>query len=70
MEGMPVADPKFQPDVCGLADALTREHGLRAFDVALDTARQHMHSAAWKQCTMWLQVVNHLNAPMPRARLG
>ena len=68
MEGMPVADPKFQPDVYGLADTLTRQHGLRA--LALDTARQHMHSAAWKQCTMWLQVVNHLNTPMPRARLG
>jgi hypothetical protein len=65
-----VAEPKFQPDVYGLADALTREYGLKALDVAVDTARQHMQSAAWKHCTMWLQVVNHLNVAAPRARLG
>lgn len=57
-----MADPRYQPDVPGLAAELRREHGLRALDVALDTARRHMRDASWKHCTMWLQVVNHLNA--------
>lgn len=56
-----MADPRYQPDVSGLADALRREHGLKAMDVALATARQHMQDAAWKHCSMWLQVVNRLN---------
>ncbi|MGE3334328.1 MAG: hypothetical protein AB7I36_11855 [Rhodospirillaceae bacterium] len=56
-----MADPRYQPDVSGLADALRREHGLQAIDVALENARQHMQDAAWKHCTMWLQVVNRLN---------
>ncbi|MCA0199597.1 MAG: hypothetical protein LCH56_02005 [Proteobacteria bacterium] len=64
-----MADPRYQPDVSGLAAALQREHGLQALDVALDTARRHMQDASWKQCTMWLQVVNHLNtAPRAHAR--
>jgi hypothetical protein len=57
-----MADPGYQPDVKGLAADLQREHGLRAVDVALDRARTYMHQAAWKHCTMWLQVVNRLNA--------
>ncbi len=56
-----MADPRYQPDVNGLAAALQREHGLKALDVALATTRQHMQDAAWKHCTMWLQVVNRLN---------
>ena len=57
-----MADPKFQPDVAGLAAQLRAQHGRRAFDVAFETARQHMHDASWKHCTMWLQVVNRLRA--------
>lgn len=57
-----MADPKYQPDVDGLAAELRRAHGVKAMDVAYDTARQHMRDAAWKHCAMWLQVVNHLNA--------
>ena len=55
-----MADPRYQPDVNGLAAELRREHGLKALDVALDTAREHMRTASWKHCTMWLQVVNQL----------
>ncbi len=57
-----MTDPRYQPDVNGLAAELERQHGRRAVDVALDKARTHMHAAAWKHCTMWLQVVNRLNA--------
>lgn len=60
-------DPRYQPDVSGLAADLQRKHGLQALDVALDTARRHMQAAAWKHCTMWLQVVNRLNVSQ-RAR--
>lgn len=64
-----MADPGYQPDVSGLAAALQHEHGLKALDVAVETARRHMQDAAWKHCTMWLQVVNRLNAT-DRARIG
>jgi hypothetical protein len=64
-----MADPRYQPDVSGLAAELQRRHGRQALDVALDTVRQHMRAAAWKQCTMWLQVVNRLNTAS-RARAG
>jgi hypothetical protein len=57
-----MADPRYQPDVNGLAAELERQHGRGAVDVALDKARTHMQAAAWKHCTMWLQVVNRLNA--------
>lgn len=56
-----MADPRYQSDVSGLAAALQREHGLRALDVALETTRRHIQDAAWKHCTLWLQIVNHLN---------
>lgn len=57
-----MADPNYQPDVRGLAAELERQHGRQAVDVALDRAKTHMRAAAWKHCTMWLQVVNRLNA--------
>jgi hypothetical protein len=57
-----MADPRYQPDVSGLAAELERQHGREAVDVALEKARSHMQAAAWKHCTMWLQVVNRLNA--------
>jgi len=56
-----MADPGYQPDVTSLAEALRREHGLHALDVAVDTVKQHMQASAWKHCTLWLQVVNRLN---------
>lgn len=59
-------DPGYQPDVQGLADDLQRRHGPQALNVAVDHAKQHMHAAAWKHCTMWLQVVNRLT-PSPAA---
>lgn len=62
-----MADPRYQPDVIGLAAELRRKHGSEALDVAIDAARQHMRAAAWKHCTMWLQVVNRLDAGQTRA---
>lgn len=60
-----MADPGYQPDVSGLAAELRRVHGSGALDVAVDTARTHLRAAAWKHCTMWLQVVNRLNDAKP-----
>ncbi|MGE4062031.1 MAG: hypothetical protein AB7E79_01575 [Rhodospirillaceae bacterium] len=57
-----MADPRYQPDVSELAEELRRKHGSDALEVAFATARRHMQAAAWKHCTMWLQVVNRLNA--------
>lgn len=63
-------DPHYQPDVVGLAAELQRRHGVQALDVALDEARHHLNAAAWKHCTMWLQVVNRLNAMAGSAALA
>ena len=57
-----MTEPGYQPDVTGIVAELRRKHGVEAFDVALDTVRRHMQAAAWKHCTMWLQVVNRLSA--------
>lgn len=55
-------EPRYQTDVEGLAHELQRTHGHDALDVALDTARQHLRDTAWKHYSLWLQVVNRLNA--------
>lgn len=57
-----MADPGYQSDVASLAEELKRAHGLDALDVALDTAREHLHATAWKHYSLWLQVVNRLNS--------
>lgn len=56
-----MADPFYRSDVDALAEELRRNHGAQAFDVAVQTAKQHLNSAAWKHCALWLQVVNRLN---------
>lgn len=55
-----MADPMYRSDIEGLAEELRRMHGSQAFDVAVLTAKQHLQSAAWKHCALWLQVVNRL----------
>ncbi len=59
-----MADPLYRFDVDALADELRRAHGTGALDVAVQTAKQHLASAAWKNCAIWLQVVNRLNASL------
>lgn len=56
-----MADPLYRADVDALADELRRTHGAGALDAAIQTAKQHLNSAAWKNCALWLQVVNRLN---------
>jgi hypothetical protein len=56
-------EPRYRTDVAALAEELRREHGADAFDVAVKNAREHLDSAAWKNCALWLQVVNRLSAP-------
>jgi len=57
-----MADPQYRTDVTALAEELRQKHGASALDVAVQTARQHLRSAAWKNCALWLQVVNRLTA--------
>jgi len=54
-------DPLYRADIGGLADELRRTHGPQALDFAVQTVKQHMRTSAWKNCAMWLQVVNRLN---------
>jgi hypothetical protein len=58
-------DPRYRDDVDALAEELRRTHGAGALDAAISTAKQHLNSAAWKNCALWLQVVNRLN---PKSR--
>ena len=55
--------PVYRADIVSLADELRRTHGAAALDIAVATAKQHLSTAAWKSCAMWLQVVNRLNQP-------
>jgi hypothetical protein len=56
-------EPRYRADIAALAEDLRRKHGAQAYDVAVKTAREYLGNAAWKNCAMWLQVVNRLNAP-------
>ena len=62
-----MADPQYRADITALADEVRRAHGPSALDFAAQTAKQHLRSAAWKSCAMWLQVVNRLSAETPAA---
>jgi hypothetical protein len=62
-----MADPQYRADVTALADEVRRAHGAMALDFAAQTAKQHLRSAAWKNCALWLQVVNRLSAETPAA---
>lgn len=62
-----MADPQYRTDIIALADEVRRAHGPSALDFAAQTAKQHLRSAAWKNCALWLQVVNRLSAETPAA---
>lgn len=54
-------EPEYQTDISSIAEALLRDHGAKALDVAVSTAKEYMASSAWKNFAMWLQVINRLN---------
>ena len=54
-------EPHYRADINQLADELRRTHGGAALDYAISTMRQHLGASAWKNCAMWLQIVNRLN---------
>jgi len=58
---MSVSDPHYQTNVDALAEDLRHAYGTDAMDVAVQTARDHFQTAAWKHFAVWLQVVNRLN---------
>jgi len=58
---MQKTEPHYQTNVDALADELRTAHGGDAMDVAVQTARAHFKTAAWKHFAVWLQVVNRLN---------
>ena len=65
-----MADPLYRFDVDALADELRHAHGAGALDVAVQTAKQHLAATAWKNCAIWLQVVNRLSSPLDSGRLS
>jgi hypothetical protein len=56
-----MAEPQYRTDINSLADEIRRTHGPSALDFAVETAKQHLQSAAWKNCAVWLQVANRLS---------
>ena len=54
-------EPRYRADIAALAEELRREHGANAYEIAVKNAREHLDSSAWKNCALWLQVVNRLN---------
>ena len=60
-----MSEPQYQADVNGLASELRRAHGTAALEFAVRTAKEHIERSAWKDCAMWLQVVNRLNGGHP-----
>ena len=57
------SDPQYRADVNAMAEELRRAHGADAFEIAVKNAREYIDSSAWKNCALWLQVVNRLSAP-------
>ena len=56
-----MADPQYRTDINGMIEDLRRTHGAGALDVAVQAVKQHLNAAAWKNCALWLQVVNRLS---------
>ncbi len=54
-------EPHYQANISALADELQRTHGGEALDYAIGRMRQHLGASAWKNCALWLQIVNRLN---------
>ena len=62
-----MVDPLYRSDIDALVDEMRRTHGPQAFEIAVQTAKGHLRSAAWKHCALWLQVVNRLNRQLEPA---
>jgi hypothetical protein len=54
-------EPHYRADINHLADEVRRAHGGEALEYAIATLRQHLGASAWKNCALWLQIVNCLN---------
>lgn len=54
-------EPRYRADIPQLADELRRAHGGDALEYAIATMRQHLGASAWKNCALWLQIVNRLS---------
>ena len=65
-----MTEPTYRTDINGLADGLRLAYGSNALDVAAQNARQHFSEAAWKDCALWLRVVNLLSAPLDHSDDG
>jgi hypothetical protein len=58
-------EPRYQADIGRLADAVRTTHGPAALDFAVETLHRHLRSTAWKNCALWMQIVNRLNGAQP-----
>ncbi|MBX7199193.1 MAG: hypothetical protein K1X51_07425 [Rhodospirillaceae bacterium] len=54
-------EPHYQANIAALADEVRRTHGNAALDYAITCMHQHLGASAWKDCALWLQIVNRLN---------
>ena len=54
-------EPHYQANIAALAEELRRAHGGAALDYAITRMHQHLGASAWKNCALWLQIVNRLN---------
>ncbi len=54
-------EPHYQANIAALADEVRRTHGTQALDYAIACMHSHLGASAWKNCALWLQIVNRLN---------
>ena len=54
-------EPHYRADIPHLADELRRTHGGDALEYAIGVMHEHIGASAWKNCALWLQIVNRLN---------
>lgn len=54
-------EPRYQANIAALADEVRKTHGAEALDFAIARMHQHLGASAWKNCALWLQIVNRLN---------
>lgn len=54
-------EPQYQANIGALAEEVLRAHGSGALDYAIARMHQHLGASAWKNCALWLQIVNRLN---------
>lgn len=60
-------EPRYQANIAALADEVRKVHGTEALDYAITRMHQHLGASAWKNCALWLQIVNRLNGAPAQA---